>query len=69
VELHFLESGLVGGKEPTAGEAVETEARIREVAADIRSLRFAASPSYRACGPCPFRDICPHTASASAEAD
>jgi DNA helicase-2/ATP-dependent DNA helicase PcrA len=69
VELRFLESGLVGGKEPTLEEAHETEARIREVAAQIRALDFTARPSYRACGSCPFRDICPHTASEPGEPD
>jgi DNA helicase-2/ATP-dependent DNA helicase PcrA len=64
VELRFLESGLVGGKEPTLEETRETEDQIREVAARVRQLDFAAQPSYRACGSCPFREICPHTASA-----
>jgi DNA helicase-2/ATP-dependent DNA helicase PcrA len=63
VELRFLESGLVGGKAPTPEEARATEDEIREVASLIRRLEFTARPSYRACAPCPFRDICPHTAS------
>ena len=62
VELRFLESGLVGGKEPTLDETHATEERIREVARLVRRLSFTAQPSYRACSQCPFRDICPHTA-------
>jgi DNA helicase II / ATP-dependent DNA helicase PcrA len=64
VELRFLESGLVGSKEPTLEEAAAAEARIREVARLVRRLEFTARPSYRACSQCPFRDICPHTAHA-----
>ena len=62
VELRFLESGLAGGKAPTADEAAATEVRIRGVATRIRRRDFAAAPSWLACGACPFRDICPHTA-------
>jgi DNA helicase-2/ATP-dependent DNA helicase PcrA len=62
VELRFLESGLAGGKRPSLEEAQRTEATIREVSAAIRERRFAAQPSYMACGQCPFRDICPFTA-------
>jgi DNA helicase-2/ATP-dependent DNA helicase PcrA len=62
VELRFLESGLAGGKRPTAEQATATEQTIREVSALIRKREFSAKPSYLACGQCAFRDICPHTA-------
>ncbi|HXB56763.1 MAG TPA: ATP-dependent DNA helicase [Vicinamibacteria bacterium] len=62
VELRFLESGQRGGKTPTREEAAATEARIRASAALIRENAFPARPSYMACGQCPFREICPHTA-------
>jgi DNA helicase-2/ATP-dependent DNA helicase PcrA len=62
LELRFLESGLVGGKEPTLEETHATADTIREVAGNVRRLEFTARPSYRACSQCPFRDICPHTA-------
>jgi DNA helicase-2/ATP-dependent DNA helicase PcrA len=62
VELRFLESGIAAGKEPTPDEAAATEIRIRAVAARIRAREFPATPSYMACGQCPFRDICPYTA-------
>jgi DNA helicase-2/ATP-dependent DNA helicase PcrA len=62
VELRFLESGLVAGKTPTLDDANRTELRIRQVAALIRTGAFEARPSYMACGQCPFREICPHTA-------
>jgi DNA helicase-2/ATP-dependent DNA helicase PcrA len=62
VELRFLESGQRGGKTPTREEAAATEARIRAAAELIRQGAFPARPSYMACGQCPFREICPHTA-------
>jgi DNA helicase-2/ATP-dependent DNA helicase PcrA len=62
VELRFLESGLAAGKKPAVEETMATEERIRAVAARIRAREFPATPSYMACGQCPFRDICPHTA-------
>jgi DNA helicase-2/ATP-dependent DNA helicase PcrA len=62
VELRFLESGLAGGKRPTAEEAAATEKTVRDVSALIRKREFSAKPSYLACGQCAFRDICPHTA-------
>jgi DNA helicase-2/ATP-dependent DNA helicase PcrA len=62
VELRFLESGLVGGRRPTAEEAAQTEERIRAASAGIRRREFPAKPTWMACGQCPFREICPHTA-------
>ncbi len=62
VELRFLESGQVAGRRPTAEEAAATEARVRAAAAAIRRREFPATPTFMACGQCPFRDICPHTA-------
>jgi DNA helicase-2/ATP-dependent DNA helicase PcrA len=62
VELRFLESGLVGGRQPTPEDAARTETAVHEVASALRARAFPARPSYLACGQCPFRDICPHTA-------
>lgn len=62
VELRFLESGLAAGRRPTAEEAAITEERIRVAAAAIRRREFPAKPTWMACGQCPFREICPHTA-------
>jgi DNA helicase-2/ATP-dependent DNA helicase PcrA len=63
VELRFLESGLAAGRTPTLDEAERTEERIRQAAAGIRRREFPARPTWMACGQCPFREICPHTAS------
>jgi DNA helicase-2/ATP-dependent DNA helicase PcrA len=62
VELRFLETGLVAGKTPTEQDAVRTLERIQNAAAAIRRGDFPARPTWMACGPCPFREICPHTA-------
>ena len=62
VELRFLESGLAGGRRPTLDEAEATRQAVRDAAASIRRREFPPRPSYMACGLCPFREICPHTA-------
>ncbi len=62
VELRFLESGLVAGRRPTRDDADRTELGVRDVASRIRRREFPPKPSWNACGGCPFRDICPHTA-------
>jgi len=64
VELRFLETGLAAGKRPTLEDATKTEARVRVAADAIRQRAFPAKPTWMACGQCPFRDICPHTARA-----
>ncbi len=62
VELRFLESGLSAGRRPTQEDTRRTREQLREVAGRIRRREFPAQPSWNACGGCPFRDICPHTA-------
>ncbi len=62
VELRFLESGLAAGRRPTAEDAEATAERIRAAAAAIRRRDFPPRPAWLACGQCPFREICPHTA-------
>jgi DNA helicase-2/ATP-dependent DNA helicase PcrA len=62
VELRFLESGLTAGRRPTADESGRTAERIRAAAEAIRRREFPARPTWLACGHCPFREICPHTA-------
>ena len=62
VELRFLETGLVGRQAPDPGGSGEAEARIRAAADAHPPARLPAPPTFMACGQCPFRDICPHTA-------
>jgi DNA helicase-2/ATP-dependent DNA helicase PcrA len=68
VELRFLESGLVASRRPTAEEAAATEERVRRAASAIRRRELPAKPTFMACGQCPFREICPHTAWGEGEA-
>ena len=65
VELRFLESGLAAGRRPTSDDVARTEDRIRAAAEGIRRRDFAPRPTWMACGQCPFREICPHTARGS----
>jgi RecB family exonuclease len=65
VELRFLESGLAAGRRPTLEEVSRTEDRIREAAGAVRLREFPPRPTWMACGQCPFREICPHTARGS----
>jgi DNA helicase-2/ATP-dependent DNA helicase PcrA len=59
VQLHFLESGLVGRAEVDPKRLAKARDRIRGAAAGIRARDFGARPDYLACGYCAFREICP----------
>jgi DNA helicase-2/ATP-dependent DNA helicase PcrA len=62
VELRFLESQTIGRHTPTEADLEEATKAVKEAAAGIRARRFDAAPSYRACRYCPYRQICPYTA-------
>ncbi len=62
VQLHFLESGLVGAAEVTPARLEKAVASIRQAAAGIRARAFEPTPSYLACSWCAFRDVCPASA-------
>jgi DNA helicase-2/ATP-dependent DNA helicase PcrA len=62
VELHFLESGLTGSLSKTEEDLEKTVEEIRRVASGIRSGDFGPRPTYIACRYCPYREICPYTA-------
>lgn len=62
VELHFLESGLVGSARKTDVDLGQVQATIAEVARGIRVRDFHATPGYLQCSYCAFREICPSTA-------
>lgn len=63
VELHFLESGLVGTAVKTMEDLQETGAVIKKAAAGIRSQNYPAQPAYLACRYCAYREVCPSTVS------
>ncbi|MDQ6795647.1 MAG: ATP-dependent helicase [Chloroflexota bacterium] len=62
VQLHFLESGLIGWAEVEPRRLAKARARIATAAAGMRARDYAAKPDYLACTYCAFRDICPSSA-------
>ncbi len=65
VALHFLDSGLVGRVDVDPRRVAKARAQIATAAAGIRGGRFEATPDPMACSWCPFRDICPSSATAT----
>ncbi len=63
VELHFIESGLVGTSKRTEEDLEEMVEKIREVSLRIRGQIFDPKPTYLACRYCAFSNICPYTTS------
>ena len=59
VQLHFLDSGLVGRAEVEPARLEKARAKIATAAAGIRARDYTPKPSAVACTYCPFRDICP----------
>ncbi|HET7676382.1 MAG TPA: PD-(D/E)XK nuclease family protein, partial [Candidatus Limnocylindrales bacterium] len=62
VQLHFLDSGLVGRVAPEPARLAKARQRIARAAEGIGAGEFAATPDQLGCGYCPFRDICPDSA-------
>jgi DNA helicase-2/ATP-dependent DNA helicase PcrA len=60
VELHFLESGLIGRYDMKEDVLEETIVKIKEVAEGIRQKNYEARPQYIACRYCAYSEICPH---------
>jgi ATP-dependent DNA helicase UvrD/PcrA len=62
VQLHFLDSGLVGRADVDPKRLEKARQKIATTAAGIRARAFDATPSTMACTYCPFRDVCPSSA-------
>jgi DNA helicase-2/ATP-dependent DNA helicase PcrA len=62
VQLHFLDSGVVGTASLDAKRLERTRRKVAVAAAGIRAGRFEPTPDAIGCGYCPFRDICPASA-------
>jgi DNA helicase II / ATP-dependent DNA helicase PcrA len=62
VQLHFLDSGLVGRATPDATRLERARAQIASAAAGIRARDYTPTPATMACTYCPFREICPSSA-------
>ena len=62
VQLHFLDSGLVGRATLDAPRLGKAKERIASAAAGIRARDYTPKPGTMACTYCPFREICPSSA-------
>ncbi|MDP8905015.1 MAG: ATP-dependent helicase [Chloroflexota bacterium] len=62
VQLHFLDSGVVGRATPERGQLERAQQTLSHVADGIRAGRFDPKPNPVACGYCPFARICPVSA-------
>ena len=62
VQLHFLDSGLVGRATLDAPRLDKAKERIAAAAAGIRARDYTPKPGTMACTYCPFREICPSSA-------
>ena len=64
VQLWFLDSGVVGRAELDPKRLAKARGRIAQASEGIRARDFTARPDPLACGYCPYRDICPSSATA-----
>jgi len=62
MQLHFLESGLVGESTPEPVWLEKAREQLRGAMAGIAATEFGARPNPVACGFCPFRQICASSA-------
>jgi len=62
VQLHFLETGIVGRATVDERRLAAGRERIAVAAAGIRARAFDPTPDVMACTYCPYRDICPASA-------
>jgi DNA helicase-2/ATP-dependent DNA helicase PcrA len=58
VELHFLESGLVGSANRCEKDLEKIKEKIREVSIGLRKRNFLAAPAYMVCNYCAYNQIC-----------
>ncbi len=59
LQLHFIESGLVGCTEPKPAKMDKIMTMIETVSKGIRARQFKATPSAWTCYYCSYRSICP----------
>jgi DNA helicase-2/ATP-dependent DNA helicase PcrA len=62
MELHFLDTGLVGVSTPTPARLDKARDEVAVAVAGIAAGEFNARPNPVTCGYCPFRRICPQSA-------
>ncbi|MDP8234035.1 MAG: ATP-dependent DNA helicase [Candidatus Saelkia tenebricola] len=61
VELHFIDSDLIGRTQFNDVDLTKVKNRINEASLGIRKRDFVPKPSYFSCVYCVFRNICPYT--------
>jgi DNA helicase-2/ATP-dependent DNA helicase PcrA len=59
LQLHFLDSGLVGRVEVDPARLAKARRKIATAAAGMRARDYTPKPDRMACGYCPYREICP----------
>ena len=59
VQLHFLDSGLIGRAEVDRKRLEKARLRIADAAAGMRARDYTPRPEFLSCSYCPFREICP----------
>ncbi|HEY7133190.1 MAG TPA: ATP-dependent DNA helicase, partial [Candidatus Limnocylindrales bacterium] len=59
VQLHFLDTGVVGRTELDPKRLAKARERIGVAAEGMRARDYTPKPSPTSCGYCPFRAICP----------
>ena len=62
VQLHFLDSGLVGRAEVEPKRLDKARGQIAKAAAGMRARDYTPKPDYLSCSWCAFREICPASA-------
>jgi DNA helicase-2/ATP-dependent DNA helicase PcrA len=62
IQLHFLDSGLVGRAPVDAARLDRARGKIATAAAGIRARDYTPRPETMACTYCPYREICPASA-------
>jgi ATP-dependent DNA helicase UvrD/PcrA len=62
VQLHFLETGVIGRAQVDEKRLAKARERIARAADGIRARAFDPTPDALACTYCPYRDICPSSA-------
>ncbi len=63
VELHFVDTGLVGSDRRTEADLEKTKELVKQASEGIRARQFAAKPTYLACKYCAYREVCAYTVS------
>lgn len=61
VELHFLDTGLVGSVEKNAKDLGKTWEKIEKAAEGINSDNYKAAPSSFTCQYCAYSEVCPES--------